>query len=100
MMATVRPRTWRGWLVVVIVLVVAVGVGVQFLLATARAVYLVDMVPGADAGIATSPALEAARASSVTWGLVLLGLGVGTAVVVLMHARRGMGGVPSSFGAP
>lgn len=99
-MAGVRPRTWRGWSVVAIVLVMAAGAGVQLLLAAARAVHLVDMVPGADAGIATSAALEAARASSLAWGLVLLGLGVATAVVLLIRARRGLGAATSSSGAP
>lgn len=82
------PSTWRGRLAAAITLVAAAVVGLLLIVALAQETYLVDMVPGADAGLATSPALESARARAVASGLILLGLGRGTAGVLVVGAGR------------
>ena len=88
-----RPVRRIGWAAVVLVLIAATVLLVLLVLASVRTAYLVDTVPGADAGAATSPALDRARAQAVVLGSALLLLGAGTAGVLLVHRRRARGGI-------
>lgn len=49
---------------------------------------LVEQVPGADAGLATSAALESTRVQASLFATALLALGVETGVVLLVRTRR------------
>ena len=84
----VRPRTKYGWASAAAVLVSAVVLAACASAALLRSAVLVDQVPGADAGLATSAALEAARAQASLFAVVLLALGIATAVVLTVRARR------------
>jgi hypothetical protein len=81
-------RSRVEWLAIGAVLLVAIGLAGLTLLALARTTVLVDAVPGADAGIATSPALEAARSQALLSGLTLLALGAATGIALLVKALR------------
>ena len=84
----VGPESRAGWAAVVLVLTAAAVLLVLLVLAVARAAYLVDMVPGADAGLATSPGLEWSRAQAAVLGSALLLLGVGSGGALLVRRRR------------
>lgn len=83
-----RPRTAPGWATAFGVVGVALVLVALLAAALARTTSLVDLVPGADAGIATSPALERARADSAVLGAALLGLGVVVGTVLLLRYRH------------
>ena len=74
------------------VLLSAVVLAALAVAALFRATLLVDQVPGADAGLVTSAALESARVQASLFATALLALGVVTGVVLLLPARRYLSG--------
>lgn len=83
-----RPTTARGWASASIVFVCAVFLAALAATAVLRSAVLVDQVPGADAGLGTSAALESARAQASLFAVHLLVLGIATGVVLLIRASR------------
>ncbi|MCO7202628.1 hypothetical protein NH287_03770 [Microbacterium sp. CnD16-F] len=83
----IRPRQLVAWIVGAGV--VALALFLALVGATVTATILVDQVPGADAGIASSPALDSAYAT-MAWTLpafvaVVL---IGVMVPLIAHRRR------------
>lgn len=75
-----------GWIIGSAAIAAALSVGL--LAATVRAAYLVDVIPGADAGLATTPALE--QAWTIMDGLAVLLIlvaAVGVLVPVASYRR-------------
>ena len=91
---TSSGRRSRTQLILWIVVMSAIAVGLLVILVTAavNAAILVDQVPGGDAGLATTPALEAAYqimgwSFSALVAVVAVGVG-GPLVVRFTRARR------------
>lgn len=80
-------RRSTRWLLVAGIAVTGAAL-IVVMIVTAREVVLVDQVPGADAGIATSPELEYWRASVKVSGFAVLLLALLTLIPLVALLRR------------